>query len=309
VTVTTMGDAGTSPQLRAMTEALTTVSQAVNQQLERLLPKPIGPEARLFECMRYSAFAGGKRFRPFLVISSADLFGVAKTASLRVAAAVEMVHTYSLMHDDLPCMDDDDLRRGQPTAHKQFDEATALLAGNALATLAFEVLTAEDTHSDPAVRVELVRALAQASGGHGMMGGQVLDLAAERQTLDMPGITRLQQLKTGAIIAFSCEAGAVLGKAAPSLRQALRHYAHDLGLAFQMADDLLDHEGSAAEMGKAVGKDAGRGKATFVSLLGPEQARTQAQMLAEQAARHLDAFGEKADLLRAAAKFVVERRS
>jgi len=292
-----------------MTEALTTVSQAVNQQLERLLPKPLGPEARLFECMRYSAFAGGKRFRPFLVISSADLFGVAKTASLRVAAAIEMVHTYSLMHDDLPCMDDDDLRRGQPTAHKQFDEATALLAGNALATLAFEVLTAEDTHSDPAVRVELVRALAQASGGHGMMGGQILDLAAERRSLDMPGITRLQQLKTGAMIAFSCEAGAILGKAAPSLRQALRHYAHDLGLAFQMADDLLDHEGSAAEMGKAVGKDAGRGKATFVSLLGPEQARTQAQMLAEQAARHLDPFGEKADLLRAAAQFVVERRS
>jgi farnesyl diphosphate synthase len=309
VTVTTISDAATSPQLKAMTEALTTVSQAVNQQLERLLPKPVGPEARLFECMRYSAFAGGKRFRPFLVIGSADLFGVAKTASLRVAAAIEMVHTYSLMHDDLPCMDDDDLRRGQPTAHKQFDEATALLAGNALATLAFEVLAGEDTHSDPAVRVELIRALAVASGGHGMMGGQILDLAAERQTLDMPGITRLQQLKTGAIIAFSCEAGAVLGKAAPSLRQALRHYAHDLGLAFQMADDLLDHEGSAEEMGKAVGKDAGRGKATFVSLLGPEQARTQAQMLAEQAARHLDVFGEKADLLRAAATFVVERRS
>ncbi|MBM3561336.1 MAG: polyprenyl synthetase family protein [Alphaproteobacteria bacterium] len=285
-----------------MTEALANVSQAVNHQLERLLPKPVGPEARLFECMRYSAFAGGKRFRPFLVIASADLFGVAKTASLRVAAAIEMVHTYSLMHDDLPCMDDDDLRRGQPTAHKQFDEATALLAGNALAT-------GEDTHSDPSVRVELIRSLAAASGGHGMMGGQVLDLAAERQALDMPGITRLQQLKTGAIIAFSCEAGAVLGKAAPSLRQALRHYAHDLGLAFQMADDLLDHEGSAEEMGKAVGKDAGRGKATFVSLLGPEQARTQAQMLADQAARQLDAFGEKADLLRAAATFVVERRS
>jgi farnesyl diphosphate synthase len=298
-----------SPKQRAMAEALTSVSQAVNQQLDRLLPKPVGPEARLFECMRYSAFAGGKRFRPFLVMASADLFGVAKTASLRVASAIEMVHTYSLMHDDLPCMDDDDLRRGQPTAHKQFDEATALLAGNALATLAFEVLAGEDTHPDPAVRIELVRTLAVASGGHGMMGGQVLDLAAERQTLDMPGITRLQQLKTGAIIAFSCEAGAILGKAAPSLRLALRHYAHDLGLAFQMADDLLDHEGSAEEMGKAVGKDAGRGKATFVSLLGVEQARTQARILAEQAARHLDAFEARADLLRAAATFVVERRS
>jgi farnesyl diphosphate synthase len=298
-----------SPKQRAMAEALTSVNHAVNQQLDRLLPKPLGSEARLFECMRYSAFAGGKRFRPFLVMASADLFGVAKTASLRVASAIEMVHTYSLMHDDLPCMDDDDLRRGQPTAHKQFDEATALLAGNALATLAFEVLAGEDTHPDPAVRIELVRTLAVASGGHGMMGGQVLDLAAERQTLDMPGITRLQQLKTGAIIAFSCEAGAILGKAAPSLRLALRHYAHDLGLAFQMADDLLDHEGSAEEMGKAVGKDAGRGKATFVSLLGVEQARTQARILAEQAARHLDAFEARADLLRAAATFVVERRS
>jgi farnesyl diphosphate synthase len=292
-----------------MSEALASVSRSVNEQLERLLPKPLGPEARLLECMRYSAFAGGKRFRPFLVVASADLFGVAKAASLRVAAAVEMVHTYSLMHDDLPCMDDDDLRRGMPTAHKKFDEATALLAGNALATLAFEVLAGDGTHSDPSVRVELVRALAVAAGGHGMMGGQVLDLAAERQMLDMPGITRLQQLKTGAMIAFSCESGAILGKAAPSLRQALRHYAHDLGLAFQMADDLLDHEGSAAEMGKAVGKDAGRGKATFVSLLGVEQARTQARMLAAQAARHLDVFDEKADLLRAAATFVVERRS
>jgi farnesyl diphosphate synthase len=309
VTVTTVDDATGASRLQAMSEALATAGQAVNAQLDRLLPKPIGPEARLFECMRYSAFAGGKRFRPFLVLSSAELFGVAKQASLRVAAAVEMVHTYSLMHDDLPCMDDDDLRRGQPTAHKKFDEATALLAGNALATLAFEILAGDDTHSDPSVRVELVRALAAAAGGHGMMGGQILDLSAERQHLDVAGITRLQQLKTGAMIAFSCEAGAILGKAPASLRQALRHYAHDLGLAFQMADDLLDHEGTAEEMGKAVGKDQGRGKATFVSLLGAEKARTQARLLAEQAARHLDLFDHKADVLRAAAIFVVERRS
>ena len=309
MTVTTVDGPGGSTRLRAMSEALAAASDAVNAQLDRLLPKPVGPEARLYECMRYSAFAGGKRFRPFLVLSSAELFGVARTASLRVAAAVEMVHTYSLMHDDLPCMDDDDLRRGQPTAHKKFDEATALLAGNALATLAFEVLAGEDTHSDPSVRVELVRALAVASGGHGMMGGQILDLSAERQDLDVNGITRLQQLKTGAMIAFSCEAGGILGKAPAPLRHALRHYAHDLGLAFQMADDLLDHEGTAEEMGKAVGKDQGRGKATFVSLLGVEKARTQARLLAEQAARHLDLFDHKADVLRAAAIFVVERRS
>jgi farnesyl diphosphate synthase len=221
-----------------------------------------------------------------------------------------MVHAYSLVHDDLPAMDDSDLRRGRPTCHKQFDEATAVLAGDGLLTMAFQVLADPDTHGDPAVRCELVASLARAAGPHGMVGGQMFDLLAEHDvTLDIGAITRLQRLKTGALIAFSCEAGAILGKAAPELRAALRGYAHDLGLAFQIADDLLDVEGTAAETGKPVGSDAAAGKATFVSILGVERARDQAGLLVRQAIAHLDLFEEKADLLRQAAHFVVERRT
>jgi farnesyl diphosphate synthase len=295
--------------LQTFAEAQQQASAAVEAMLDALLPKPAGAEARLFEAMRYAVLGGGKRLRPMLVMTSADLFSVSHRSAERAAAAVELVHCYSLVHDDLPCMDDDDLRRGRPTVHKAFDEATAVLAGDALLTLAFEVLAAAPTHGDPEVRAELVRGLAQASGGHGMVGGQTIDLAAEHQTLDLGAITRLQQLKTGAIIAFSCEAGAMLGKAAEPSRHALRAYAHDLGLAFQIVDDLLDVEGSASEVGKRVGKDAAAGKATFVSLLGLEQARTQADMLARQAIQHLDLFGEKADLLRQIAMFVVNRRA
>jgi farnesyl diphosphate synthase len=299
----------TGTGVRDFATALKETAAATEASLEALLPQPAGAEARLFEAMRYAVLGGGKRLRPLLVLASAELFSVAQRAAERVAAAIELVHCYSLVHDDLPCMDDDDLRRGRPTVHKAFDEATAVLAGDALLTLAFEVLAGSATHGDPAVRVELVQCLARAAGGHGMVGGQTIDLAAEHQTFDIGAITRLQQLKTGALIGFSCEAGAILGKASEPSRHALRAYAHDLGLAFQIADDLLDVEGSADEVGKRVGKDAAAGKATFVSLLGLEQARRQAALLSAQAVQHLELFGERADLLREVAAFVVTRRS
>jgi farnesyl diphosphate synthase len=289
-------------------KAMAENARAVSETLDRLLKVGGGREARLMEAMRYSTLGGGKRIRPFMVTAGARLFAVAESCALRVAAAIEMAHCYSLVHDDLPAMDDDDLRRGQPTCHVRFDEATAILAGDALLTRAFEVLADIPTHPDPQVRSQLVLALAKASGAEGMVGGQMLDLLAENETLDMPEITRLQRMKTGALIAFACESGAILGKAAEPARHALRAYAHDLGLAFQIADDLLDVEGTAAEVGKKTGKDAAQGKATFVSLLGVDRAKSQAQMLAEQAARHLEMFDEKADYLRELARFVVNRR-
>jgi farnesyl diphosphate synthase len=220
-----------------------------------------------------------------------------------------MVHAYSLIHDDLPAMDNSDLRRGRPTCHKQFDDATAVLAGDGLLTMAFGVLSDPDTHGDAAVRCELVSALASAAGAAGMVGGQMIDLIAEKQGLDIGAITRLQRMKTGALIAFACESGAILAKAAPELRTALRGYAHDLGLAFQIADDLLDVEGSADETGKPVGADAAAGKATFVSILGIERARAQAELLVSQAVAHLELFEDKAELLRQVARFVVNRRT
>jgi farnesyl diphosphate synthase len=290
-------------------DALATSAKLTDALLDRLIAVPAGPEARVFEAMRYSALAPGKRLRPFLVLASAGLFSVAQRGALQVAAAIEMVHAYSLVHDDLPAMDDSDLRRGRPTCHRQFDEATAVLAGDGLLTQAFGVLADPDTHGDPAVRCELVASLACAAGGHGMVGGQMIDLLAENMPLDIGAITRLQRLKTGALIAFSCEAGAILGKAAPEVRTALRGYAHDLGLAFQIADDLLDVEGTAAETGKPVGSDAAAGKATFVSILGAERARAQAAHLVRQAVAHLDLFEEKAELLRQAAHFVINRRA
>lgn len=290
--------------------ALATAARLTDAVLDRLIRVPSGLEARVFEAMRYAVLAPGKRLRPFLVLASAQLFGVAQRSALQAAAAVELVHAYSLVHDDLPAMDDSDLRRGRPTCHKAFDEATAVLAGDALLTLAFEVLTGTDTHGDPAVRCDLVTALAQAAGANGMVGGQMIDLIAEhRPDLDMGAITRLQRLKTGALIAFACEAGPILGKAQVAPRLALRGYAHDLGLAFQIADDLLDVQGSPGETGKPVHQDAAAGKATFVSILGPERARAQAQLLVEQSIRHLEMFDDKADLLRQAAQFVIDRRT
>jgi farnesyl diphosphate synthase len=277
--------------------------------LDALLPMRDALEGRVFEAMRYSTLGGGKRLRPFLVMEGARLFGVNENCALRVACAIEMVHCYSLVHDDLPAMDDDDLRRGRPTTHVKYDEATAILAGDGLLTRAFEVLAHPSTHGDAQVRADLVLALAAAAGAEGMVGGQMIDLAAEHQSLDINTITRLQRLKTGALIAFSAEAGAILGKAPTAARQALIGYAHDLGLAFQIADDLLDTEGSAEDVGKKTGKDAARGKATFVSILGIERARAQADMLAEQACGHLDMFAERAELLRQLARFVVERKS
>ena len=267
------------------------------------------PEKSLTEAMRYVVLAGGKRIRPFLVTASAGLFNVSESSALRTAAAVEMVHCYSLVHDDLPAMDNDELRRGQPTCHIKYDEATAILAGDALLTKAFEILANPATHPDPKVRCELIEELAKAVGEEGMVGGQILDLLSKQRTLDKPEVTRLQRMKTGELIAVSCEAGAILGKAPEAVRHALRAYAHDLGLAFQIVDDLLDVEGNETDVGKKTGKDKAAGKATFVSLLGIEHARERAEMLAEQAARHLEIFEEKADPLRNLAQFVVERRS
>ena len=290
-------------------KALKEAARLTDAALQRLLVVPLGLEARVYDAMRYSALAPGKRLRPFLVLASGNLFGVAVRCALQVAAAVEMVHAYSLVHDDLPAMDNSDLRRGRPTCHKQFDEATAVLAGDGLLTAAFEVLAHPDTHGDPAVRCELVSELATAAGAAGMVGGQMIDLIAEHQNLDIGAITRLQRMKTGALIAFSCEAGAILAKAPSELRTALRGYAHDLGLAFQIADDLLDVEGSVAETGKPVGADAAAGKATFVSILGVERARAQAELLASQAVAHLELFEQRAELLGEAARFVIARRT
>ncbi len=244
-----------------------------------------------------------------MVVASADIFNVPKRNALRVGAAVELVHSYSLVHDDLPCMDDDALRRGQPTVHVKYDEATAVLVGDGLLSLAFEVLADEATAADPRARIELVHGLAQASGAHGMVGGQKIDLWAENERLDETQIIRLQRLKTGAMIAFAGEAGAILAGAEAASRQALRMYAHDLGLAFQIADDILDVTGDTEELGKTAGKDVEQGKATFVTLLGLEGAKERAGMLAARAVAHLEIFGERADALRALAEFVVARRS
>jgi farnesyl diphosphate synthase len=296
---------------RDFSAALGFAAESVERTMDRLLPKGEAGEARVFEAMRYSSLGGGKRLRAFFVLASATLFKVGALAAMRTASAIEFVHAYSLIHDDLPAMDDDDLRRGKPSCHKQFDEATAILAGDALQALAFEVLAHEDTHGDSAVRTALVAELAKAAGAHGMVGGQMLDLLAETQGPDMSigAITRLQRLKTGALISFSCTAGAILGKAAEPLRLALSAYAHDLGLAFQIVDDLLDVEGSAEEIGKTPGKDQAAGKATFVSILGLDRARAQATLLATQAKAHLEPFGPAAHLLRQAADFVVSRRA
>jgi farnesyl diphosphate synthase len=296
---------------QALASAMAAAAAEIDRALDALIPPPEGDEARLFEAMRYASMGGGKRLRGFLVLEGAAQFGVARDAALRVAAAIEMLHAYSLVHDDLPCMDDDDLRRGKPTVHRAFDEATAVLAGDALQTQAFLVLSEPDTHPDPAVRAELCRALARAAGARGMCGGQMLDMLAEEagRPLEEAEIGRLQLLKTGKLIEFSAEAGAILGKAPIQLRHALSAYGHDLGAAFQIADDVLDATASAEETGKRTGKDADAGKATLVGLLGLERARLQAERLAAQAQDHLDAFGEAAAHLRALADYTIARRS
>ena len=294
--------------MRSLDDALREAADAVGEALESLVPAPDGADGRLVEAMRYSLFAGGKRLRPFLVLSGADLFEVPRAWSVNTAAAIEMVHTYSLVHDDLPAMDDDDLRRGKPTCHIAFDEATAILVGDSLLTLAFEAVTTPAGHPDAAVRAEIACALARAAGADGMAGGQAIDLAAESRDLTLDEVITLQRLKTGALFGFACEAGAILAREDGTARAALRDYAACIGLAFQIADDLLDHEGTEADLGKAVGKDAAAGKATFVGLLGADEARRRAEALVDDAIAALSAFDEKAAPLRAVARYIVERR-
>jgi farnesyl diphosphate synthase len=300
---------------------LNAVATEIEALLDRLLTSaPVEGEVmrpgRLLEAMRYASLGGGKRFRPFLVVETAALFGVAPEGALMVGAALECVHSYSLIHDDLPAMDNDALRRGRPTVHKAFDEATAILAGDALLSIAFDILSRPDTHPNPAIRIELVLALARAAGLGGMAGGQMLDLSAEARFADRlqrafeeSEIITLQTMKTGALLGFACLAGATLGEATADKRDALRRYGSALGQAFQIADDLLDVEGDAATLGKAAGKDAAVGKATLVSVLGPANARARLETLVAKAEVALTPFGEDAALLRAAARFVAERQS
>jgi len=287
--------------------AMERIAEDMDRQFDLLLEVPDDPRAPLFGAMRHAAIGGGKRLRPLLVTAACDLFHVDRDAALRVATAIECIHVYSLIHDDLPCMDDDDLRRGKPTVHKAYDEATAVLAGDSLHALAFDILADEVTHADPFVRIELVRELARAAGPAGMAGGQMMDIAAADATFDLQTVTRLQQMKTGALIAFCLEAGAIMGRVPPEGRTGLRGYARDLGLAFQIADDILDVEGSEESAGKKLGKDAAAGKETFLSLLGLERARAQAVMLVDQAVAHLHGYGAEAALLRDIARFVVAR--
>lgn len=312
--------------------ALAQISEKLDQVMDELLPSTLTiankvislhsreedndatsdtPEGenKVIEAMRYSALAGGKRLRPFLTVESARLFGVAPDAAMMTAAAMEFVHVYSLIHDDLPAMDNDDFRRGKPSCHKQFGEAAAILAGDALLTYAFEVLANPRVHADANVRCELIRSVARAAGVRGMVGGQMMDLDAEHQKLTGEEVIRLQRLKTGEMFAVSTEAGAILGKAPDAMRARLQRYAHDIGLAFQITDDLLDVEGTRTETGKGVKKDAAAGKATLISVLGVERAREQANTLAQQALDHISVFDNRASSLRALANFVVSRRN
>ncbi len=300
---------------------LDATAKDVDDLLARLLSaKPAGGEisrpARLIEAMRYSSLGGGKRFRPFLVVECAALCEVPRPQALMAGAALECVHCYSLVHDDLPAMDNDDLRRGQPTAHKAYDEATAILAGDGLLTFAFDILSRHETHPDPAVRIELVSALARAAGLGGMVGGQMLDLAAEGrfagngpQRLGEEEVRMLQTMKTGALLRFACAAGGMLGSATPEQRKALERYGSAVGQAFQIADDLLDLEGDPALVGKSTGKDAVAGKATMVSVLGGAGAKARLRQLVEEAEQALAPFGPTAAILVEGAKFVAERHT
>lgn len=294
-------------ETQSLDETMALVALEIDLRFHAALSSPADGSERLLEAMRYAAIGGGKRIRPLLVHASGSLFDVPPDRTLRTGLAVECVHVHSLIHDDLPCMDDDDLRRSKPTVHVAFDEATAVLAGDALLAMSFEVLGHPDSHPSGEVRVELASTLAAAAGANGMAGGQMLDLVAEHPS-DMEGVTRLQRLKTGALIAWSVEAGAILGEATQDLRTSLRGYAQALGLAFQIVDDLLDVAGNEQTVGKRVGKDAAQGKATFVTLLGPDRARRQAALLIDQAIEHLRFVGPRRHLLEAIARFVLERQ-
>lgn len=288
-------------------DGLAQVQREVDSVFDALLPVPQDTRARLVEAMRYAAIGGGKRVRPLLLVSTAELFGVDRDRALRAACAVEAIHVYSLIHDDLPCMDDDDLRHGKPTLHKAFDEATAVLAGDSLHALAFEILADTETSTDPFTRSELIMTLGKASGWDGMAGGQMMDMMAEGSDYDLHTITRLQQLKTGALLAASVEMGAIMGHVPPEGRHHLRAYARDIGLAFQIADDLLDVEGDAEKAGKALRKDESQGKQTFVTLMGVDKAREQARALVDQAIARLAPHGDDARMLAAIARYIVER--
>jgi farnesyl diphosphate synthase len=302
-------------QIRAAAEAvdlnaaLARSAKAVEVALETLLPAPTGLHARAQEAMRYATFAGGKRLRPFLVMQGARLFDVAEANAVRAAAAIEVLHTYSLVHDDLPSMDNDDLRRGRPTTHRAFDEATAILAGDGLLTIAFEILSHPATHASADVRCELISNLAQAAGSNGMIGGQMIDMKADEQTLTAEQVMLLQRLKTGALFEFSCEAGAILGQAGKEHRDRMRSYAQDFGLAFQITDDLLDVTSTAEKTGKAVGKDKDQGKATLISIYGIGGAKAEAQKLVDRAIETLAPYGDKAAELQALATYLLDRES
>jgi farnesyl diphosphate synthase len=299
--------AGSPPS--ALPNALQDASRIVDRTLDAVLPKPHGLHARVHEAMRYATFAGGKRLRPFLVVNSAKLFGVAEARAARVAAAIEVLHTYSLVHDDLPCMDDDDLRRGRPTTHIAFDEMTAVLAGDALLTIAFEILAQPATHPSAEVRSALVLRLAEASGSNGMIGGQMIDMQAAQSAFGKDEIVLLQRLKTGQLFEFSCESGAILGEAKQEDRDRLRSYARDMGLVFQITDDLLDVTSTAEKTGKAVGKDKDQGKATLVSIMGIDGARSEAQKLARRAAATLAPYGNAAPELCELPLYLLDRES
>ncbi len=281
----------------------------VEAALDRFLPRRAGPLGRVADAMRHGALDGGKRLRPFLLIAAADMFDCPRSRSVRAGCAIEMIHCYSLIHDDLPAMDDSDLRRGRPSVHKAYDEATAILAGDALLTQAFGILAHPDTHPNAEVRCRLALELARGAGKEGMVGGQMIDIYAEQKDFDLAGIEELQRLKTGALIRYSALAGGVIGEGSEADIAALTSYAEDLGLAFQIVDDLLDAFGSAEQLGKPVGQDADMDKATFVKLLGAEGARDQARRLVEECKAHLDRFGARAGPLKGAADFVFKRKN
>lgn len=287
--------------------ALARDAAAVETVLEQVLPAPHGRHARVLEAMRYATFAGGKRLRPYMTLAGARLFGVPEARALRAAAAIEVLHTYSLVHDDLPCMDDDDLRRGRPTTHRQFDEATAVLAGDGLLTIAFEILADPATHPSGEVRARLVSRLAKAAGGDGMIGGQMMDMQSAHHDYDQNEVILLQRMKTGALFEFSSEAGAILAEAGEDDQARLRSFARDVGLAFQIADDLIDLTGAAETAGKAVGKDQAQGKATLISIWGIDGARVESRRLADSAAGILSCYGPVADELRALPYFLLDR--